>query len=71
VGLPETSFVSDPGCDTLGEPGELLGALEPSYPLARCLYFPIQHQQKDPNALNALRLFNEGCLLRLKTDRRG
>jgi hypothetical protein len=60
---PEDSPISVLGCDSLSEPGELLGALNPNYPLARCLYFPIQDQQENPDALNAPRLFNEGCLL--------
>lgn len=60
---PDANPISVLGCDFLSEPGDLLGALNPEYPLARCLYFPIQHQQENPDSLDAPRLFNEGCLL--------
>jgi hypothetical protein len=60
---PDESAITTLGCDSLDEPDELLGALNPTYPVARCLYFPIQNQQDNPNALDEPRVFNEGCLL--------
>jgi hypothetical protein len=60
---PDDSPITALGCDQIDEPGELLGALDPAYPIARCLYFPIQNQQENPDALAEPRLFNEGCLL--------
>jgi hypothetical protein len=60
---PDDSPITALGCDSIEEPEELLGALNPTYPLARCLYYPIQNQQENPEALNEERLFNEGCLL--------
>ena len=59
---PEDGPIPALGCDAIGEPGKLLGALEPAYPIARCLYYPIQHQQENPDAMDETKLFNDGCL---------
>jgi hypothetical protein len=60
---PEDGPIAVLGCDAIASPDDLLGALDPAYPLARCLYYPTRHQQENPDALNEERLFNAGCLL--------
>jgi hypothetical protein len=59
---PEDGPLAGLGCDAIGEPGELLGGLEPANPIARCLYFPTQHLQENPAAQEEDRFYNEGCL---------
>jgi hypothetical protein len=60
---PDDSPITALGCDQIAEPGEMLGALSPSLPIARCLYYPTRHQQEDPDSLSAERLYNQDCLL--------
>ena len=60
---PDSPFVGL-GCDQLRKPDDLLGGLDPAYPLALCLYYPIQHTnetQGDP--LEELHFYNDGCLM--------
>jgi hypothetical protein len=60
---PDSPLVTQ-GCDKLRVPDELLGGLDPAYPLALCLYYPIQHQgaiQGDP--FNEPNFYNDGCMM--------
>jgi hypothetical protein len=61
---PPDSPFAELGCDQLRKPGDLLGGLNPAYPLALCLYYPLQHQestQGDPFA--EPRFYNDGCMM--------
>ena len=61
---PPASPFAALGCDQLRAPHGLLGGLEPSYPLALCLYAPFQHQdtaQGDP--FSEPHLYNDGCMM--------
>jgi hypothetical protein len=52
------------GCDQLRKPGDLLGGLDPAYPLALCLFYPLQHADKaqgDP--MEAPHFYNDGCMM--------
>lgn len=60
---PESSLPAALRCDRIKPADPLLNALEPARPIAECLYYPTQHQEDDPAAFNAPRLYNEGCLL--------
>ena len=60
---PDNSLV-ELGCDQLQKPGDLLGGLDPAYPLALCLYYPLQHAteaQGDP--IDEPRFYNDGCMM--------
>lgn len=60
---PDSPLVTQ-GCDKLRVPDELLGGLDPAYPLALCLYYPTQHQgaiQGDP--FNEPNFYNDGCMM--------
>ena len=60
---PEDGPITSLRCDRIKPTDALLSALEPARPLAECLSYPTQHQQDDPAAFDAPRLYNEGCLL--------
>lgn len=60
---PDSPFAAL-GCDQLRAPHDLLGGLDPTYPLALCLYLPFQHQnpaQGDP--FSAPHFYNNGCMM--------
>ena len=61
---PQDSSLVELGCDQLRKPGDLLGGLDPAYPLALCLYYPLQHAneaQGDP--MDEPRFYNDGCMM--------
>lgn len=60
---PDDSPITALGCDRIKPANDLLGTLAPAMPLAECLYYPTQHQEENPAAFDAPRLYNEGCLL--------
>lgn len=50
-------------CDRLRTPNDLLGGLNPAYPLAHCQYLPIQHSE-DPGAdATQEYIYRDGCLM--------
>ncbi|MCP4601044.1 MAG: hypothetical protein GY847_11050 [Proteobacteria bacterium] len=52
------SPLADLGCDRIRKPSNLLGALDPSYPITLCLVFPYRNTE-EPGAENA-RMLAEG-----------
>jgi hypothetical protein len=61
---PPDSPFAELGCDRLRAPDDLLGGLDPAYPLALCLYYPLQHasvEQGDP--MSEPRFYNDGCMM--------
>jgi hypothetical protein len=62
------SPLADLGCDEIRKPSNLLGALDPSYPIALCLVIPYQNAE-GPGVENALMLaegkyfFNTGGIV--------
>lgn len=60
---PDSPLVMQ-GCDKLRVPDELLGGLDPAYPLALCLYYPLQHpDQSQSDPMDAPRFYNDGCMM--------
>lgn len=61
---PQDSPLVELGCDQLRKPGNLLGGLDPAYPLALCLYYPLQHNgEAQGNPMEAPRFYNDGCMM--------
>jgi len=59
---PEASPLNALGCDALIKPNELLGGLDPAYPLALCRYMPIQHGESPRGSPTDEFIYNDGCL---------
>lgn len=51
------------GCDNLKIANDLLGGLDPNYPLAVCQYFPLQHKQPGQESDQGDFLYRGGCTL--------
>ena len=58
----EESPVNALGCDALITPNELLGGLDPAYPLVLCHYMPIQHGESPRGSPTDEFVYNDGCL---------
>jgi hypothetical protein len=61
---PPDNPLAELGCDQLRKPVGLLGGLNPAYPLALCLYYPIQHaNEAQGNPMDEPRFYNDGCMM--------
>lgn len=61
---PADSPFAGLGCDQLRKPDDLLGGLDPAYPLALCLYYPLQHTgQAQGDPFDEPRFYNDGCMM--------
>jgi len=60
----QDSSLVELGCDHLRKPDDLLGGLDPAYPLALCLYYPLQHAtEAQGNPMDEPRFYNDGCMM--------
>jgi hypothetical protein len=51
------------GCDTIKVANDLLGGLDPNYPLAVCMYYPLQHKKTSQEPYQGDFLYRGGCTL--------
>jgi hypothetical protein len=58
----EGSPVNALGCDAVIAPGDLLGGLDPSYPIAQCRYMPLSHGESPRGSPQDEFIYNDGCL---------
>ena len=64
---PEDSPVAAVDCDQLGEPSARLGALDPAYPLMRCVIYPYTGKHAgDPESVARIEaegyFYSDGCM---------
>jgi hypothetical protein len=61
---PQDGSLAELGCDQLRKPDDLLGGLDPAYPLALCLYYPLRHANEAPaDPMEEPRFYNDGCMM--------
>ena len=59
---PEASPINALGCDALITPDQLLGGLQPAYPLVVCSYMPLKYGENPRGSPSDEFLYNDGCM---------